>query len=651
MAYSLPIDSLPIDAAPPVSAARRRDIQVLRAYAITCVLAQHFHVPGVPGGFLGVDAFFVISGYLMAGLITQAMDASAFTFQGFYLRRAHRLLPAAATTFAVTALAAPLFLDGYEYKAFFVQLLGAVTFTTNFVLWEQTDYFGGGAALKPLLHCWSLAVEEQFYLLLPLLLWLSPRHRRAEIIGICALVSFALCLWVQPRSPSASFYILPSRAWEPFLGCFVALLTWRQGVVVPEALRWLATLFLALAPFCYNQAGHPGWAALAVCLATGVLLVPTPRQPGIWSNPLVALGDRSYSLYLVHWPLIAFVNNIYLTTLPWWMFVALALTTTVLAELQFRLVERVTAPRWFGAKAVLGAVVVMVVTLFATFLVMEMRPAASFDRAPNMGLGYACSNRAIYTPTMACASGPRPALLLWGDSLAMHLEPGLDMQTPGGVAQATRWVCGPLLGMAPINATYSKQWARGCLAWNRSVLLSLGRTPSIRVVVLSSLFSQYVPEAEPGWSTLIESANASHIVPRDRERLIAALESTVRAIHATGRRVVLVTPPPSAGVDSGRCLARRGAGLVSIGMRPDCRFTRADYLRYSAPVRSVLEEVARRGIVPIIDFDPVLCSGSLCSTSAGGLPLYRDDVHLSIDGSRYVAGQMQLADRIRREAR
>ena len=194
----------------PASRHFRIDIQALRGLAILLVLLHHGRLlPWLKAGHLGVDVFFVVSGYLITGILQRALAEGTFTFAGFYFRRTKRLLPAAYVTFAVTALLSALFLTRPETRDFTWQLLGAVTFTGNIALWMQTGYFEGAAHLKPLLHVWSLSIEEQYYLLLPAALVFTPR--RFWKLGMLALVagSVVLCFALLPSKPGAVFYLLP----------------------------------------------------------------------------------------------------------------------------------------------------------------------------------------------------------------------------------------------------------------------------------------------------------------------------------------------------------------------------------------------------------------------------------------------------------
>jgi len=207
---------------PVASAEPRSDIQALRGLAVLLVIFQHAKAGFLPAGYLGVDIFFVISGYLITGILAREHARGGIRFGAFYFRRARRLLPAAGVTFAVTAVLAYVLLDAVEWRDFTRQLAGAVTFTANFVLLGQTGYFAHAAELKPLLHVWSLAVEEQFYLLLPALLALAPRRAWAPLLTGLLVASLALCLWWEGSRPDAAFYLLPARAWELGIGsCYI----------------------------------------------------------------------------------------------------------------------------------------------------------------------------------------------------------------------------------------------------------------------------------------------------------------------------------------------------------------------------------------------------------------------------------------------
>jgi peptidoglycan/LPS O-acetylase OafA/YrhL len=281
----------------------RTDIQALRGIAVMLVVLYHAGFGIVQAGYLGVDIFFVISGYLITDLICRRIDDQRFSFGAFYWQRAKRLLPAAYVTFMVTTVLSCLLLTRLELQFYLQQLIGAATFTANFVLAQRDSYFDSAATLKPLLHAWSLSVEEQYYLLAPALLWLVPkRGRRPMVLGFL-IASLVLCFLLTRSKPSFAFYLLPARAWELSIGSLIAIwpvLHRRSRVrTIGGTVAALVLVLISLLPL---DSVHPRTDALLVCLATAIVIIsrPTVLNSGLLASGLARVGDISYSLYLAH---------------------------------------------------------------------------------------------------------------------------------------------------------------------------------------------------------------------------------------------------------------------------------------------------------------------------------------------------------------
>ena len=302
----------------------REDIDWLRAIAVLAVVAFHFEAPAVFGGFVGVDIFFVISGYLITGIIQSELQGGAFSFARFYERRVRRLLPALYAMVALTAIPSFHYLLTSERAEFFRSVAAVVTFTSNFFFWFQTGYFDHAAVEKPLLHTWSLAVEEQFYLALPLMLWGLARVARGRrialpvMLGALGLASFALSIWLMNSDRSANaFFMSPPRAWEFLIGALVATPGFPvlRHALARQIARGIALLLIAIPIFSLRQGpGFPGFNALAPCLGAAMFIwsgigVPSLKRSGYSPlNVAKFFGRISYSLYLWHWPLFTFAR-------------------------------------------------------------------------------------------------------------------------------------------------------------------------------------------------------------------------------------------------------------------------------------------------------------------------------------------------------
>ena len=632
----------------------RHDIQALRGAAIILVLLQHAGLPYTSAGFLGVDIFFVISGFLITGLIEDRLESGQFSFLRFYQQRIRRLLPAAFVTLLAVAMLAPVFLDSLELRAFVWQLLGSFFFVANIVLWRQSDYFGSGAGFKPLLHMWSLSIEEQFYLGLPLLLWLCPKRLKLLTIVILSTISCALCLYLVQHSPTKAFYLIPARAWELGFGSIVALSV-RRNLLLPRPLkktRAICALIILTVPFVADERGHPGAVAAVICAASAILMVPgLPANFGMrLLAPLSIVGDRSYSLYLVHWPIIVFCNHILLYTAPSDLSAAILVLCFGVAEVQYRLVEQRFRTMAVTLSKVLLLGGVAIAASAATYVGSRLETTVdTFSRAPNEGFSAQCEYHDTFTAKPVCQSSAAVHIMVWGDSFAISLVNGITAATTGGVVQATQSGCGPFLGLAPTNETQApRAWSESCISFNHSVADYLSHHPEIQTVVLSSALAQYVPGAEHrGWRALVEEPVGMVVRDQSSEQVLSRLIQTVRAIRAMGKHVVLFAPPPTYTFDTSRCLDRIDSGKLTIPASPDCAFSRSDYEQYRKPILAFLTQVRSLGLLPVVSLDEFICPTARCQTRLNGIMLYRDADHLSVPGSVLLARQMHWGELIR----
>jgi peptidoglycan/LPS O-acetylase OafA/YrhL len=640
------------------NSAFRLDIQALRGYAVLIVLLYHAKLAFLPSGYLGVDVFFVISGFLITRLIKDGIEAGTFSFIDFYFRRAKRLLPAAYITFLATTALAPLFLSSSELQDFQMQVAGAVSFTGNLVLWRQSGYFSGSAELKPLLHVWSLAIEEQYYFLLPALMVFLPRRYWLVNVFAAILLSLTLCLIFSGRD--LAFYLLPTRAWELLIGSAGALM-----IVSPlyerlvKYLFWPACAILLVLPLVPAVSFHPGVEAIAICIATLVILLR--KHPLLMTNRLSVtfskLGNISYSLYLVHWPLFAFFNNVWIGKVnndqPLEARLALVALSLLLAWLLHQYVEEPV--RHMDIRRTRKIFVRTVATSFGIVLFNAGFANAVGDPNPsirhaNYGFAPSCAMEGNFQPLDECRNTAQPELLVWGDSFAMHLIAGLANTRSARIVQATKPVCGPIQDLAVVreHGGRTRAWAESCIAFNHAVMDYLKASKSITTVVLSSPFDYYVSPAE---HLLRKNATDYTLLQSGQEVALQHFRKTIQAIRALGKKVVVIAPPPMSGFDVGRCLDRQKSKLPIFGMLEGCQIDAAMYQQERAKVLSFLGAMQAEADTSVIRFDEELCTTKACDTSRDDIALYNDGGHLSVAGSIYLAKRISLLDKIQQAAK
>jgi peptidoglycan/LPS O-acetylase OafA/YrhL len=620
----------------------REDIDWLRAIAVLAVVAFHFETPAVFGGFVGVDIFFVISGYLITGIIESELKGGAFSFARFYERRVRRLLPALYALVALTAIPSFHYLLTTERAEFFRSVAAVVTFTSNFFFWFQTGYFDHAAVEKPLLHTWSLAVEEQFYLALPLMLWglsIFARGRRLALpltLLALALASFGLSVWLMATDRSANaFFMSPPRAWEFLLGGLIAS---RGFPVLRHALgqriaRGIALIVIAIPIFSLRQGpGFPGFNALAPCIGAAMFIwsgigVPTVKRSGFsLLNGLRFFGRISYSLYLWHWPIFTFArfskNSLVLDASDK---AALFALTVAISYLSWRYVEQPfrtgrLAPTRQGAFQVAGiaSVVLLAGSVLAialsqsqsdtdrAALALESFSAYNYQPLYRSGTCFSPDDGLFGESCLAPAAG-KSDWLLWGDSLAAHYFSGLRKAADSvnvNILQATQAACMPTVNAAAQGNAPCRGFATQMDAFFRD------RKPDL--VIMSADWLEY---ARP---------------PRFAG-MIADLKQTISKLNELGISVVLLGPAVQFRARLPSMLMR--AHLRQVEPRPD-DFLLPDIFSLDQMMRAALPAHARFSYISVLD---AVCPARQCPITLGdGIPLSWDHAHLTAEGSAFV---------------
>lgn len=639
----------------------RADIQAMRGVAILLVLFYHANLPGLEyAGFLGVDLFFVISGFLITGIIRDGMDAGTFSFLNFYFRRAKRLLPAAFVVIAAVVLLSPFILSELALDDLQEQVWGSLLFVANFVIWNQTGYFEAAAETKPLLHFWSLAVEEQYYFVMPLILFFVKRHAWFRVVAAISITSFALSLYLAPRYPDAAFYLPLTRMWELGLGSMAAI-----AAIPASRIRWIslarlpAVALLFIVPFFPTGLSHPGLDALLVCGATLIIILGHTGAALETSLPLRAMariGDISYSLYLVHWPVLVFTRELYQGEPPVTaIWVALALSVLISAAV-YRFVEepcRKSTPK-SRRRYVAGLTGCAAAVAISPVAVTAMAaPDRDFEhiRRTNYGVAFECSLKpnAPFTIHDTCITNTPPRVLVWGDSYAMAWASAL-MGPLGeyGMQQITMGACDPLYRLARFSqsskSTYNRDYAQACLEFNSNVLNYAKNSDHIEIVVIAGRMQ--APLSKSNFLLTQAENGVYEQVDVTTDRVTNALAALAMELHESGKKAVFIAPPPADGSDIGDCLESKAQDKLSLVPQSDCTISVAANQTYRGAALDMMADAAEIADVELLDVFDFLCEDGVCRTQIDGTILYRDYSHLTYDGAALIGERSTLAQEV-----
>ncbi|GGZ28548.1 acyltransferase family protein [Asticcacaulis endophyticus] len=603
----------------------RADIDGIRALAVLPVVLFHAGVPGVSGGFIGVDVFFVISGYLITGILRDDLETGRFSISQFYERRIRRIIPALAAVIIATWITAWfLFLPVY-FQDFSKSVAATAAFISNLYFWKFSGYFEASAQLRPLLHTWSLAVEEQFYIFMPIVMWIAYKLFKKHwfwLFAAAAAGSFGLSLYMTNVGPTANFFMLPTRAWELLAGSLLALarLPAPRTAVVAHTLGGLGLALILVPVVVYSEATpFPGLAALPPVLGAVLLIYSGAFPAGLggrilsWA-PMVFIGKISYSLYLIHWPVTVFVRYVTLEP-PTLIWAGLIISVSfVLAVLSWRFVEQpfrsptFTPPRalllsgTLAGLAALFAVGVAGVAMkgmpdrfpdYAPVMVADARPNAwnndtCFFEAPIAFEKWSADTCRIVN------NGPE-TVMLWGDSYAAHYVPGITDSAayiPYTVYQYTAAGCPPVL-------SYYSYARPNCQNFNANALKLIKRL-NIKTVILSAR-----------WIDV-------------KSRGLDQIQSTLTALNAMGVKTYVIGQSPLFVTDIG-VIAYRQAKQVP---RPSVAAN-----SFGPEINELLRKEV--GNVPFIDPLAQLCpNGTHCTYRDGERLMFNDNGHFSNSGSR-----------------
>ena len=655
----------------------RPDIDGLRAIAVALVVLTHANVPGLGGGFIGVDVFFVISGFLITTILLREAQDGSYSLARFYERRIRRIFPALVTVLVATTLAGIYILTPDQLAAYGKSMMATMLFVSNFYLGMTANYFDPDAETQPLLHTWSLAVEEQFYIVFPILLiallrW-YPRRAKAAV-WIVALLSFAACILLTDRRPTMAFYLAPTRAWELLAGALLAIHAPRT---LPAGREWVAQalgiaglgLILAAGVWFSPATVFPGWTAALPVLGAVALILAGSLGGGIATRilstaPVRGLGLISYSLYLWHWPVIVLLR-FWTIDPPTPLQMTLAVVATViLSILSWKYVEqpfrhagklpgRLRHPvLWAGGGCII-AVCALSMVLFqgkglpGRFSAEEQRLLVEELKDGSVPCDDQTDWREIADCEIGAADAPE-SFLVWGDSHGRSLLPGLN-EAMKLLDRRGRFVgipgCLTLLGISRTNDPFPGL----CFPLGDHVLSVLDAHPEIRTIYLVSRWSVYAQgtrfEHSPtARQTLVVDAESPGASLAENPRAFArALERTIAELQRRGLKIVMLTQIPDIGYHVS--IASVMAGRLDRDI--DLRTSRAEYEAFQRSTTEILAPHAKQGEIALVPLEDLFCDDDFCRiTTQDGLPAYWDDNHVSRRGALELAPE--LAELLRR---
>jgi peptidoglycan/LPS O-acetylase OafA/YrhL len=645
----------------------RADIDGLRAIAVLLVVIYHYGLDQVPGGFIGVDVFFVISGYLITSVVAREIAEGRFSIAAFYSRRIRRILPALTAVIVASLVVGYFVLMPGDYRSLGWQAGTAVLGISNLYFLWNTGYFDQAADLLPLLHTWSLGVEEQFYLVWPIILVAITRLSRNAFLPVILILvaiiasSFAVACFHVSEDPQAAFYLPYTRAWELALGALLVFAPrlpakWAQ-VAAPLGLMLVAGSAIVLT----SSDPFPGMNALAPCLGAALVIWPSERASItarlLSFEPLRQIGLASYSLYLWHWPILVFYRHYNLGEMPSAPEAALLLVASVgLAFLSLRLIEapfrRMHLPNLRTLVVGISGTFVMAVSGFALAAAegVPMRLSSAFRAMESREVMWTwdCPHpTSLGELGKVCVFGEdwetsTDRVFLWGDSHAIHFVPLLNTVLNPGQSAVLFHAC-----PASMGGTYHRNrrdlpdYRAKCIETRETALRFLENTPHIKTVVLASL-----------WQAGYLSKDGEEQPNNDpATTFYYALSETLEVIRASDRKTVLVANFASFPFDPMGCVFAQST-LLRTPCPPDALvLPSSGYEERNADLNSVFSALAwERVDVEAVFPGSSMCASGICQTEINGEFLFQDHSHirrnLSTETLEEIADTIGLTDAI-----
>tara|TARA_B100001063_G_scaffold246967_1_gene288887 strand:+ start:36518 stop:38428 length:1911 start_codon:yes stop_codon:yes gene_type:complete len=625
----------------------RKDLDGIRAIAVLLVLFFHVDIVVFKAGFIGVDIFFTISGFLISGIVLREVQTTGFSFKKFYIRRATRLLPAYLFMLIITLLASLYILAPLALFDFFKSALASSLFVSNFYfLFNHSGYFSTSVHELPLLHTWSLSVEEQFYLIMPLslILWMKIKIfkiRFAVLLG-CLVFSIFVSGFLTSFNQGLSYFLVPSRIHEFLFGTLLAVIINQfSNKITPSTfasnvLFVISILGIFLVSTMLSSKGDfPGYIASIVCLFTALLIYVGLNENCISHKVLgnrlfVWIGLLSYSIYLWHWPIVSLLKYMQVD-FYWYTQLTIVMVSLFFAAISYYYVEK---PFRYGvysknskvalALYALPAVVLMGFVSFHSLLPSKFSQQAVLAElmtksAPEMGREI-CHSK-YFVEGEQCYLGDTNSNLnglLWGDSHASHFAPFIDVYAKSAhlkVKDTTMGNCPAIVDAS----TYVSSVKSECLEKNSQVLNYIEQERPDNLFVASS------------WFGYVRTGISEQSTAQNTQKIIDGIVKTLNNVHQLGvSKVYFFTTVARPEKDLSHCFLKQLRFTNN-----NCNFQLNEkQVDFSADLRSKLSTL---DFVYIVDVNTMICKKGICRTSIGDIPLYRDSNHLNKFGAQELA--------------
>jgi len=625
----------------------RAEIDGLRALAVISVIFYHAGFKIFGGGYVGVDVFFVISGYLITTIILVELEGEKFSLIDFYERRARRVLPALFLVIFACLPFAWFWLLPDAFKQFSQSLVAISTFASNILFWLTGGYFDTATELKPLIHTWSLAVEVQYYILFPLILMLTWKLGKRWIVGSLVLIfviSLAEAQWLSATHPSFAFYMLPTRGWELLIGVFIAFYYSRNNFIKHNhIIEQLGSLFglllIAYSIFTYNnQTPFPSIYALVPTLGAALIIIFATHKTVVGKllglKPLVAIGLISYSAYLWHQPMFAFVRarsfdepSTYLMTVLAVLSFAFAFLSWKYVERPFRNKHRISRNRLFTYGALCSA---LFISLGSYGYITMKKPKEKIVSSPVQ-----MQNKKI---------------LLLGDSHAGHLASGLRTIYGDQIMIRSFAGCIPFYNVDRFDSRFTPGYCTKNINQQLNIFES---DDSYELIILSTMGPVYLD------GTVFKVGDVARVTglgvelvdnkaEKDRWNVfeIGMRNTLIKLTSMKSKKIIYVLDIPELGIEAKKCYAPNKFITIAstrFGIGNDysfdgCKQTRLDFNertnRFHILVKKILADFPN---VVLFDPTPLFCDNEWCYGAKDGYKLYKDEDHLSEFGSEYLA--------------